>query len=105
MQKYTLRAAHLEPAGVDLDLAVEDDVLPLDRADVAPQVGVEREVRRGPVTCVSARPRRFASASPLRVMMLNPQALTRPRSGDNLNRERGEPTDEVLDHRSDRYRC
>ena len=45
--KYTLRAAHLELGGVDLDLAVEDDVLPLDRADVPQQVGVEREVRRG----------------------------------------------------------
>ena len=45
--KYTLRATHLELGGVDLDLAVEDDVLPLDRADVPQQVGVEREVRRG----------------------------------------------------------
>ena len=45
--KYTLRAAHLELGGVDLDLAVEDDVLPLDRADMTQQVGVEREVRRG----------------------------------------------------------
>ena len=44
--KYTLRAAHLELGGVDLDLAVEDDVLPLDRADVPQQVGVEREIRR-----------------------------------------------------------
>ena len=41
-----LRAAHLELGGVDLDLAVEDDVLPLDRADVTQQVGVEREVGR-----------------------------------------------------------
>ena len=32
--KYTLRAAHLELGGVDLDLAAEDDVLPLDRADM-----------------------------------------------------------------------
>ena len=46
LQKYTLRAAHLELGGVDLDLAVEHDVLPLDRADVTQQVGVEREVRR-----------------------------------------------------------
>ena len=45
--KYTLTTAHLELGGVDLDLAVEDDVLPLDRADVTQQVGVEREVRRG----------------------------------------------------------
>ena len=45
--KYTLRAVRLELGGVDLDLAVEDDVLPLDRADVPQQVGVEREVRRG----------------------------------------------------------
>ena len=44
--KITLRPAHLELGGVDLDLAVEDDVLPLDRADVTQQVGVEREVRR-----------------------------------------------------------
>ena len=29
MLKYTLRAAHLKIGGVDLDLAVEDDVLPL----------------------------------------------------------------------------
>ena len=43
----TLRASHLELGGVDLDLAVEDDVLPLDRADVAQQVGLEREIRRG----------------------------------------------------------
>ena len=46
VQKYTLRASHLELGGVDLDLAVEDDVLPLDRADVTQQAGVEREVRR-----------------------------------------------------------
>ena len=45
--KYTLRAARLELGGVDLDLAVEDDVLPLDRADMSQQVGVEREVGRG----------------------------------------------------------
>ena len=45
--KYTLRVAPRELGGVDLDLAVEDDVLPLDRADVPQQVGVEREVRRG----------------------------------------------------------
>ena len=45
--KYTLRASHLELGGVDLDLAVEDDVLPLDRADMTQQVGVEREVRGG----------------------------------------------------------
>ena len=45
--RYTLRASHLELGGVDLDLAVEDDVLPLDRADMTQQVGVEREVRRG----------------------------------------------------------
>ena len=44
---HTLRAAHFELGGVDLDLAVEDDVLPLDRADMTQQVGVEREVRRG----------------------------------------------------------
>ena len=30
-----------------LDLAVEDDVLPLDRADMTKQVGVEGKVRRG----------------------------------------------------------
>ena len=36
-----------ELGGVDLDLAVEDDVLPLDRADMTQQVTVEREVRRG----------------------------------------------------------
>ena len=47
MQKYTLRAAHLELGGVDLDFAVEDDVLPLDQADMTQQVGIEREVRRG----------------------------------------------------------
>ena len=45
--KYTRRLAHLELGGVDLDLAVEDDVLPLDRADMTKPVGVEREVRRG----------------------------------------------------------
>ena len=45
--KYTLRATPRELGGVDLDLAVEDDVLPLDRADMPQQVGVEREVRRG----------------------------------------------------------
>ena len=45
--RYTLRASHRELGGVDLDLAVEDDVLPLDRADMPQQVGVEREVRRG----------------------------------------------------------
>ena len=44
--KYTPRTAHLELGGVDLDLAVEDDVLPLDRADVPQQVGVEREIGR-----------------------------------------------------------
>ena len=43
----TLRASHLELGGVDLDLAVEDDVLPLDRADMPQQIGVEREIRRG----------------------------------------------------------
>ena len=32
--KYTLRAAHLELGGVDLDLAVEEDVVPPDRADM-----------------------------------------------------------------------
>ena len=42
-----LRLAHLALGGVDLDLAVDDDVLPLDRADMTKQVGVEREVRRG----------------------------------------------------------
>ena len=47
MQKYTLRLAQLELGVVDLDLAVEDDVLPLDRADMTQQVGVEREVRSG----------------------------------------------------------
>ena len=47
VQKYTLRLAQLELGGVDLDLAVEDDVLPLDRADMTQQVGVEREVRSG----------------------------------------------------------
>ena len=47
VQKYTLRLAHLELGGVDFDLAVEDDVLPLDRADMTQQVGVEREVRSG----------------------------------------------------------
>ena len=45
--RYTLRASRLELGGVDLDLAVEDDVLPLDRADMTQQVGVEREVGRG----------------------------------------------------------
>ena len=45
--RYTLRASRLELGGVDLDLAVEDDVLPLDRADMTQQIGVEREVRRG----------------------------------------------------------
>ena len=35
--KYTLRVAHLELGGVDLDLAVEDDVLSLDWADMTPQ--------------------------------------------------------------------
>ena len=43
VRSYTLRASHLELGGVDLDLAVEDDVLPLNRADVAQQVGLERE--------------------------------------------------------------
>ena len=47
VQKYTLRLAQLELGGVDLDLAVEDDVLPLDRADMTQQVGVKREVRSG----------------------------------------------------------
>ena len=47
IQHSLLRAAHLELGGVDLDLAVEDDVLPLDRADVPQQVGVEREIGRG----------------------------------------------------------
>ena len=28
MQKYTLRVAHLERGGINLDFAVEDDVLP-----------------------------------------------------------------------------
>ncbi len=46
VQKYTLRVAHRELGGVNLDFAVEDDVLPLDRADMPQQVGVEREVRR-----------------------------------------------------------
>ena len=52
--KYTLRIAHLELGGVDLDLAVEDDVLPLDRADMTPQVWVEREVRRRAISRRSA---------------------------------------------------
>ena len=47
VQKYTPRHAQLELGGVDLDLAVEDDVVPLDRADMRQQVGVEREVRSG----------------------------------------------------------
>jgi hypothetical protein len=47
VQKYTLRHAHLELGGVDLYLAVEDDIVPLDRADMTQQVGVEWEVRRG----------------------------------------------------------
>ena len=38
--KCTLKLAHL-------DLAVEDGVLSLDRADMTQQGGVEREVRRG----------------------------------------------------------
>ena len=42
-----LRVAHRELGGINLDFAVEDDVLPLDRADMTQQVGVEREVRRG----------------------------------------------------------
>ena len=46
--KYTRRLAHRELGGVDLDLAVEDDVLPRDRVDITQQVEVEREVRRGP---------------------------------------------------------
>jgi len=47
VQKCTLRLAHLELGVVDLDLAVEDDVLPLDLADMTQQVGVERAVRSG----------------------------------------------------------
>ena len=45
--KYTLRVAHLELGGVNLDLAVEDDVLPFDRAYMSKQVPVEGKIRRG----------------------------------------------------------
>ena len=45
--KYTLRAAHLQLGGVNLDLAVEDDVLPFDRAYMSKQVPVEGKIRRG----------------------------------------------------------
>ena len=47
MQIYTLSTVHPELGGVDFDLAVEDDVLPLDWADVPDEFGVEREVGRG----------------------------------------------------------
>ena len=41
------KAGGCELGGVDFDLAVEDDVLPLDRARVCEQFWVEREARRG----------------------------------------------------------
>ena len=42
-----LSTAHPELGGVDFDLAVEDDVFPLDWADVPDGFGIEREVGRG----------------------------------------------------------
>ena len=45
--KCTLRTSDPELGGVDLDLAVEDDVAPLDRADAGDEFGVEREVGGG----------------------------------------------------------
>ena len=47
MQIYTLSTAHPELGGVDFDLAVENDVFPLDWADVPDGFGIEREVGRG----------------------------------------------------------
>ena len=46
--KYKIRTRSLADQGAIEDvLAVEDDVVPFDRADMTQQVGVEREVRRG----------------------------------------------------------
>ena len=39
VQKYTRRVAHRERGGVNRDFAVEDDVLPLDRADMTSRSG------------------------------------------------------------------
>ena len=47
VQIYTLSTVHPELGGVDCDLTVEDDVFPLDRADVPDEFGVEREVGHG----------------------------------------------------------
>ena len=44
MQKCTLTIPDAELVGVDLDFAVQDDVLPLDRADSGDKFGVEREI-------------------------------------------------------------
>ena len=44
VQKCTLTIPDAELVGVDLDFAVQDDVLPLDRADSGDKFGVEREV-------------------------------------------------------------
>ena len=43
--KCTLRISDAELVGVDPDFTVEDNVVPLDGADVLDQVRVEREVR------------------------------------------------------------
>ena len=48
VQKYTLRVAPSKLGGGSIfDLAVEDDVLPLDGAEMAKQGGIEGEVRCG----------------------------------------------------------
>ena len=44
VQKCTLTLADSELVRVDVDLAVQDDVLPLDRTDPGDELGVEREV-------------------------------------------------------------
>ena len=47
VQIYTLSTVHPELGGVDFDLAVEDDVFPLDWADVPDEFGIGREFGRG----------------------------------------------------------
>ena len=47
VQKCTLTTPDSELVGVDLDFAVQDDVLPFDWADASDELGVEREVGRG----------------------------------------------------------
>ena len=44
VQKCTLTPADSELVGVDIDLAVQDDVLPLDRTDPGDELGIEPEV-------------------------------------------------------------